>query len=316
MLETCLLADDELGVVQPLFEQVFKHPISLDLLRWKYANRRGESWMVRQDDQYLLHCGTLFRKVLVGDEHFRVIQIADLMAPPKQSGLTRQEAPFPILLKHILGRLPGPENPHAIAFGFPSGRAMRLAEHVGVATAVDHWMELDFPALRHPLAARTSELATLGAGETPRLDALWQAMHASLGDAPLVCRDMAYLHDRYIAYPEKSYKLLLLESRWRKKALGFAAISCATGKPELLDIVARWDDFPEVIRAIQHWAWTQRIGGFGFWLTQGFARQLAPFAAHCHATQFRIMGNPFSPAPFLSATQGRWWLTGGDTDYR
>lgn len=303
-------------MVQPLFEQVFKQPISLDLLRWKYAAGRGESWMIRQQGAYLLHCGTLFRQLVVGDSRFKVIQIADLMAPPKRSGLTRLEAPFPVLLRHILGRLPGPENPHAIAFGFPSGRAMRLAEQLGVATAVDHWMQLDFPALRHPLVARVRELSHLGESEVAKLTALWAAMRAGLGDTPLVCRDIDYLQDRYFGHPEKPYRMLLVESCWLKKPLGLAVVSCATGNPELLDVIARWDDVPEVIRAVQDWVARQGVGSFSFWLTQSFARQLAPFAEHCHATQFRIMGNPFSPAAFLSATQGRWWLTGGDTDYR
>jgi hypothetical protein len=80
--------------------------------------------------------------------------------------------------------------------------------------------------------------------------------------------------------------------------------------------MAAWDDMPDMLRAVRNWlACSGEVSAF-FSLTDGYARQLAPYAGSVRNTEFRIMGNPFCAADTLNAMRQRWWLTGGDTDYR
>lgn len=74
------LQDEELVTLLPLFEEVFKHSISLELLKWKYADQRGESWVVEDENgRIVMHCGLGFRTVLIGGEKVQAAQLMDLI---------------------------------------------------------------------------------------------------------------------------------------------------------------------------------------------------------------------------------------------
>jgi hypothetical protein len=311
------LLDHELGVLPPLFEAVFKHSVSVELLRWKYADRRGESWLFEAVDGHpTLHCGLYFRDVLFQGGLLRAAQLVDLMALPKSNGLSRTDSPFAVLMRTILATLPRSENPSGIAFGFPSHRAMRLGECMGVYRAVDHLMELEFPPIHRRFGPRRRVLSSINAADAVILNGLWLSMARDLSAFALGVRDVKYLQQRYLLHPEKRYTMLLVESYWRKQPIGLAVIGPGDERRELLDIVCAWGNAPEVIGAAQCWLAESSGKSLLFSLTERFARQIASFATRCEPTQFRIMGNPFSPPACLASLEGHWWLTGGDTDYR
>ncbi len=309
--------DDQLGELQPLFEQVFKHAISLDLLHWKYAEGRGESWLADgQDGAASLHCGLLFRDVRFKGQTLRAAQLVDLMAPPKASGLSRSGSPFAVLMRKILADLPRPDNPCGVAFGFPSDRAMRLGERIGVYRQVDRLMELEFAPRHRRFAARWRVLTSIADHEAAVIDGLWRRMHRDLSDFAVGVRDASYLRHRYLAYPGRHYTVLLIEGFWRRQPLGLAVIGPGTDRRELLDMVCAWRDTAAVLGAVQSWMAQSAVAKLQFSLTEHFARQLAPLAVRCEPTQFRIMGNPLIPPGCIDSLDQRWWLTSGDTDYR
>ena len=145
------LADEELNLLPPVFAHAFGQPIGLDVLRWKYATGLGESWLAQAvDGRPLMHCGLLFRDVRFAGHSARLAQLVDLAAGADKTGLVRRNGPFSRLMQHILDRLPRADNPHGLALGFPSGRAMRLGEHLGVYQSVDQLYDLRFvPAPQH-----------------------------------------------------------------------------------------------------------------------------------------------------------------------
>ena len=311
------LPDDGLAVLQPLFETVFKHPVSLALLHWKYGEQRGESWLVESaDGQPSMHCGLYFRDVRHRGLLLRVPQLVDLMAPPKSMGLTRTKSPFALLMRKILADLPRPDNPDGMAFGVPSDRAMRLGEHMGVYRAVDQMMELEFAPIRRRFGPRWRVLSSISASDAATVNHLWMRMSGDLSAFALGVRDAAYLQQRYLAHPEKRYTLLLVEGYWWRQPIGLAVIGQGDDRRELLDVVSCWDNVPAVIGAARAWLSETPAKSMSFLLTERFARQLSSLAVHCKATQFRIMANPFSPPSSIAALEGQWWLTGGDTDYR
>lgn len=311
------LSDDEIGIIRPLFAEVFGHPVSLDLLKWKYANHRGESWVVSSaSGSPTMHCGIFFRDILIGGRTRRVAQLVDLMAQAKSLGLARSDSPFAKLMRQILQRLPDQENPDGITFGFPSDRAMRLAVHLGVSRAVDHLMELEFAPSTSQGRQHWRLLSSIDHSDTRRLNVLWKQMAEDLSGFVLGVRDVDYLQRRYLSHPEKHYTLLLVESHWLKRPLGLAVVGPGTDCRELLDVVCARKNIPWVIAATQHWMARSSIKALVFSITKRFAEPLAGLAVRTTLTQFRISANPYSSPASIAALENRWWLTGGDTDYR
>lgn len=319
-MDLCRLPDDELPSLQELFERVFKHPISSELLQWKYANRRGESWVAADvSGNIVMHCGLNFRDVLIGGERVRAAQLTDLMAPPKAQGLTRQESPFGKLMHRILCTLPRPDNPSGIAFGFPSDRAMRLGEHMGVYREVDRLMDLEFTpldVLDAGIAWR--EITHFTESDNALVNRVWKAMAADFCEFSIGVRDSAYLKHRYLEHPEKQYSLLIVEKKglWRNTPIGLAVVGPGHERRELLDIICPSKSMKTLIQATQCWLTEKKGELLKLSLTERFARQLESFACRCTYTEFRIMGNPLSPAISTTRLERRFWLTGGDTDYR
>lgn len=312
------LADSELGLIGPLFEQVFQVPFNRALADWKYAEGRGESWTAWLDAAApAIHCGLAFRTVRWQGGTCRAAQLTDLMALPKAGGLSRKHSPFVRLTRQILAGLPRPDNPQGLAFGFPSDRAMRLGEHCGVYRAVDRLFGLEFQPRRSRFAPRCRALAGLDATDAAAAHRRWLAMAQDLADHAVGIRDPGYLAYRYLRHPAKRYTLLALSGRWLGRPLGLAVLGPGqAGHYELLDVVGAWRDVPEILAALQDWLAATGGTRIAWNLTRGFALPLAPYASACTETEFRIMANPDMPEGTLQALENRWWLTGGDTDYR
>ena len=312
------LETNELTLLQPLFESVFKQPVSAALLEWKYAGGRGESWAAWQagDDRPFLHCGLSFRDVLVAGAPVRAAQLVDLMAEPKRAGLSREQSPFALLMRKILDSLPRPDNSAGVAFGFPSDRAMRLGEHAGVYRSVGHWQALEFGGIDAVFGPRVRVWHPEQAADLALADRLWRAMARDLVDYSVGVRDSSQLIHRYLRHPEKQYTLWVAESRWLRQPMGIVVVGGGPDHYEILDVLGRREDMPEIIRAVQRWLHRTQGQSLTLMLTAPFAEQLGAFADRRTATQFRIMANPWTPAATLAQLDGRWWLTGGDTDYR
>jgi len=311
------LPDDRLVDIQTLFASVFGHGISAAFLAWKYAGGRGQSWVARLAGEAspLVHCGVCFRDVHFEGQIARAGQLVDLMAAPKGFGLTRKASPFAQLLKQILTRFPEEHDPNGIAFGFPSGRSMRLAEHCGVAIEVDRWLDMQLCPVRIPAAPSLREWNT-GNDDVALVAWIWSRMMASLDGAVLGVRDMSYLAHRYLRHPEHSYQLMVVESAWLRRPIGLVVMRRHAQHFELLDLLAAWEDMPSLLLGVRNWLALSGEGVATLSLTERFARQLAPYVSSVRNTEFRIMGNPFCAPDTLHAMRNRWWLTGGDTDYR
>lgn len=314
------LPDATLVTLQPLFEEVFKHSVSLALLQWKYADQRGESWVATDEaGRTVMHCGLNFRSVLLGGKTVKAAQLIDLMAPPKARGLIRHDSPFTTLMHQILQALPRPDNTAGIAFGFPSERAMRLGEHMGVYREVDRLMALEFaPLCSADSTTRCRELLKIEAADQTMVNNLWWEMARDFSQFSIGIRDATYLKHRYLAHPDKHYTLLVIEKKgfWRNIPIGLAVVGPGAERRELLDMVCASKHMQAVIQTTQRWLAENKGDALQFLITERFARQLEGFASRCEFTQFRIMGNPFSPAASTVCLDRRWWLTGGDTDYR
>lgn len=303
---------------QALFAEVFGNPLSPAMRQWKYGDGHGLSIGAWQEQRLVAHCGIFYRDVLVGGVARRIGQLGDLMAAAdKAGGLARRNSPFFRLIRAVLAQLAGPDNPDSLAFGFPSERAMRLGERLGVFASIDQMVELQFPAQPASwLADRRRQLLAADADFMRLADGLWAAMAADLGDAMVGVRDGAYLSRRYFAHPEHQYRLVEVRPFLSAKPLGLIVLRALGGGWELSDLLGPLEHLPRLLRAAQ--AEVAALGGHGFalWLTEAYARRYAHLASSCQPLEFRIMANPLGSAELRQRFDRRWWLTSGDTDYR
>lgn len=306
-------------VIRPLFREVFGHEISPALLQWKYGKGRGLSWVGwGQDGSPLVHCGLSFRTTLVGGRLQRIAQLVDLMASPRaHGGISRRQSPFYQLIALLLASLDTADNPGAWAFGFPSDRAMRLGERLGVFKTIDQLYELTFAPQPHRLARyRFVQLKDFSGPLEPVLRHLWKQMAADLRNGIVGTRDPAYLRQRYLEHPEKKYELYLVQSPWLRLGMGICVVCRDGASVELMDIIAPLKSVPQIVRAAREWLDSIKGQHLKLWLTSSHRGLLADQAVSVVPLEFRIMANPMTPGEELRRFDHRWWLTSGDTDYR
>lgn len=304
--------------VQALFQEVFKLPISPVLLHWKYAEGRGQSWGAWEaDGPLLVHCGVFFRRILAAGRPARAAQLGDLMASArKPSGLARQQSPFAGVIHALLAAQACAENPDAICFGFPSERAMRLGERLGVFTQIDRIFKLSFTPHAADWRADRCTASLLAGSDAETIDRLWTAMASDLQNELVGVRDSSYLRWRYLEHPSNRYQLFIVRSRWRRRPLGAFVVRGDGEERELLDLIGPLEHIPRVLKACREWL--EQTGGkrLDLWLSSRFAHRFGPLADNSEPLEFRIMANPLGPAHILERFHEAWWLTGGDTDYR
>lgn len=316
---TRVLHVEDRPAIRQLFQKVFRNDLSDAMLEWKYGDGRGTSYGVFSDEGRLLaHCGIFYRSVLADGQLRSIVQLGDLMAlPGRHGGLARDGSPFALLIQKVLADLPGPANPDGLAFGFPSDRAMRLGEHLGLFTSIDTMWELSFVPLSSSWTTdRCTAIRPSDKLFAPVADRLWQQMAAGLGGSLIGIRDAAYLKQRYFSHPVNSYCCYLVSSRWLGRPLGMLITRMDGPECELLDIIAAPSNMTRLLQTARGQMAAWGVDVMKLWLTKRNVGLLSPQAEVVKPLEFRIMANPFSSNGHPERFAGRWWLTSGDTDYR
>lgn len=312
------IAFQERALIRPLFRQVFGSDISEEMLAWKYGDGRGRSYGAFSPDGVLLaHCGIFYRQVLADGQPRRIAQLGDLMAlPGRYGGLSRSQSPFALLIRQVLADLPGEANPDGLAFGFPSDRAMRLGEHLGLFSSIDRMHEVTCTPL--PVSRGSDRCVAVSPADkafTGVAGRLWHKMAKDLGGDLIGVRDAAYLRQRYFHHPHNRYGCYLVSSRWLGSPLGLLITRIDGEQCELLDIIAPVSGISRLLQVAR-----QQLAAWGavvmkLWLTERYADLLKHQAEASSPLEFRIMASPFSSAGHPERFANRWWLTSGDTDY-
>ncbi len=312
-----MLTAEQFPLIPPLFRQVFGGDISLAMLQWKYGAGRGAAYGYFGDNgELLVHCGLSYRRALADGQLRRIAHMGDLMAVPGGRGGLGRSAPFALVIQRMLDDLATPQNPDALAFGFPSDRAMRLGERLGLFSAIDQMQLLTFaPLPRSWRADRVIPCPRPDDTFRPLVDRLWQGMAEALGDDLIVVRDAPYLDDRYFGHPTLRYTCSLVRPWWGGRPLGVIVTRREGEQVELVDMVAPPALMGRLIQAAR-----QHLADWGaqtltLWLTEHHGTTFADEALRNDRMELRIMANPFSSGGNPQRFAGRWWLTSGDTDY-
>lgn len=304
-----------------LFRDVFKTDISDALIGWKYDAGRGRRYGVFSDeDRLLAHCGLTFRQTLVEGERRRIAQLTDLMATrSKPGGLTRGSSVFHHLIAHVYANVADAENPDALTYGFPSGRAMRLGEQLGLAVSIGVMHELTLLMQTRTERRLTNwrvKPANFDAALSRVVNRLWHRMAEDFRADVLGVRDANFMRHRYAEHPENQYEFFVVSTWWNKP------VALIVGKREgaafeVMDIVAARIELPAAIDALRQSALLPGVESLRMWLTDQHAKVFVQtLGCTSSELQFRLVVNYNSSGGNLNRFEGRWWLTGGDTDYR
>lgn len=314
-----VLTSDQWPQVEALFLDVFGHVLARELTHWKYGPGRGLSIGVADPadpTQLVAHCGLMFREVLAMGQPVQVAQLTDLMVTPRVRGqMLRHGSPFAKVVAQalaLLGTAHNARNPDRLSFGFPSARAMRLAEHLGLVREIDQVHELAWTPLAGPLPVLVEADSPALRDE---LNRLWSAMRVDLADALVGVRDACYLIPRFLGHPTRRYQVYLVRG-----ADGHASAALMLrqedGRIELSDWVGPLGAVPDMLRAARAVTAAANSSQLTTWITQGHLGRLAVDHHHQQATEFRIICRADLPAALWQLHHRRWWLTPGDTDYR
>lgn len=321
------LAQDPAAQAEPLlklFELVFGHRMSLAEWQWKYGAGRGSGMaVVRRNGQPVAFYGGLTRPLLLRGSEALGCQVCDVMVDPgAHDGLAREGSLLHRCTASFLEAEIGFSRRHAVGFGFPTRRALHVAEGLGLYERVDRMAQLRWSAqpaglpLDAPLDAAALREGTAAWSE---LEALWQAMAASLPQAVIGVRDPHWLRYRYGGKPGVTYECRMLRAAPEAAALGLVVFRRHDDHLELIDLVADVRHATQLVAALRaECAASLPDGCVKAWITASHEHHLiaAGDGVVRDDLDLHIPANALTPGVPPAALKDRWFLMAGDTDFR
>ncbi|HIJ89329.1 MAG: radical SAM protein [Desulfobulbaceae bacterium] len=300
-----------------LFARAFGHAMPLEQWRWKYAATEIYGAQVRNSTgQMVSFFGGMPRPILFFGKSDIAVQIGDVMTDSVLGRSLNRQGPFFLAASFYLERFIGPDKAYRLGFGFPSKRHNRLAEHLGLYASVGDVLEAGWSPLR-PRPHLSVSVRPLAATQTDLLEPLWQKMAADCKDSILGVRDGAYIRHRFLEHPTTAYLVFLIRRRFSGRPFGLLVLRDhgETGV-ELLDMVGprnRLPDLVHIARRITGSLGRQRLFA---WLTKPVADNLAATHPRLVPTDVSIPTSIWGIPSEVHRIQDRWWLMGGDADFR
>jgi MoaA/NifB/PqqE/SkfB family radical SAM enzyme len=299
-----------------LFARVFGQGMPPAQWRWKYAGAEPWGTLVRKDGQIVSFYGGMPRPIRFFGETATAVQIGDVMTDPAQGRLLTRRGPFFLTTAAYLERFIGPDKPYRLGFGFPSKRHNLLAERLGLYAIVGEVQEASWEPLR-PGRHLTVSVRPLAAAQTDLIEPLWQDMAADCTEFILPVRDGHRIRHRFFEHPTTGYLVYLVRRRISGSPWGLLVLR-DHGEPgvELMDLIAPRKRLPALVRIAR-----QLTGGLGrqrlfAWLTAPVAAALAESAPQLAEIDVSIPTSVWKIPSEAARLRDRWWLMGGDTDFR
>ena len=299
-----------------LFEAAYGYRIDPRLWRWKYRNAARPGMGAWRDGQLMGFYGAMPRATLFFGQPVSTVQIGDVMVHPGERGVMTRSGPFQIAASTFIDRSVGYGRPHLFGFGFPTAKALQVAQKLGLYERVDQMTELAWPAA-DSWEARLLRSEKLMPQHRPNVDRLWQAMAHDFRGSILGVRDADYIEQRYQRHPTVAYECLLVRKLLTGAELGLVVLrSIDQRQVELTDLIGPRRSFPALIAAARRRAWRNGAARVTAWLTASHADLFATTSPAATPMDLVVPANVWSPGPSADELRGRWWLMAGDTDFR
>jgi hypothetical protein len=214
----------------------------------------------------------------------------------------------------------GVEREHALAFGFPSERHLRLAVKLdllrdGGSIDVLSWEP------QQPLAPLGSRWRwqRLDPADASFDTAIAQASERMRSDPACTSllvgeRGPAYVRWRFFERPGRRQAAFALRRAWSRNVVGVAILELVQPTAQWLDWIGSPADMPHAWRGCMAEAQGAAANSLGMWASPAVTQSLAGTGArHIATTPLGIPSRSALTEGELART--RWWLTGGDTDF-
>lgn len=234
IFDIAALSHEETAKARVLFSSVFDHLISAEQWEWKYAlgpRLDSVNLVARTPAGELIgHIGCVLFQGLFKGQPLVFAQVCDVMVSRHVRGGLNASGVYPQLIKalqHTLQERPG----DVFAYGFPGVRPFKLGERMGFYRRLYPVQCSRFNQTN--AGKRGFQTGTLVSGDwdCARLDAIWKRL-ASSQDSPVISRTGAYLLWRYLANPERSYRLWIIRKFW--KDVGWLVTSSLPNHEEVI----------------------------------------------------------------------------------
>lgn len=304
-----------------LFSNVFGHEMSAAHWHWKYGDGRGSGIGVWRsaDGQMVAHYGGTSRNILLFGQPNRAFQACDLMVSASERGSFTRKGPAFLAAATFLEHELGYGAPHLLGVGFPTERAYRLPERLGLYIgSVGKIKELVWPAdkLKTSLFWKISEISLDTQKEQDLANACWKRMAADLTERIVGVRDAAYLKHRYFGHPDKHYRIFAVLHRFGLEPAGLFVIRVDSAERcELLDTIGAIAKIPLLVRHARQAAKNEGCNELFLWAVDNIVPDFVPCPT-IKDLPVTVPGNNWTAAPANESIAGKWWLTSGDTDFR
>lgn len=304
-----------------LFEQVFGYVLDPRVWRWKYRFADTPGSAVLEGDRAVAFCGGIPRTGLVFGQLESLVQMGDIMVAKDVRGILSKRGPFYLAMEDYLTPRVGPGLRYSLAFGFPNERACKVGVVHGLYNIVDkivepHWMPLP-DKVQQPCLARLIDTGNDGHWQQ-QVDVLWQAMQRDTNGVAIGSRDSQWIKHRYIDKPMADYLLYLVFAEANSSTpAGLLILKRHTGQGmELLDMVAPRSSVPVLIEAARQLAAACQAPYLFAWMTPSVLEWFADTSPQVNSTEVVIPGCNVNGPEYALRVKDRWWLLGGDSDFR
>jgi hypothetical protein len=306
--------------MRELFSNVFGKSMSAAQWQWKYGAGNGFNigiWEAN-DNKLVAHCGGVRRPCVWQGAVMHTGFIGDVMVAPECRGITEQPGPFSLATASYLEHV-GYGTPHLLVVGFPSLRHFTLGARRGFYANVGSIGELSWPALEvsRSLRHKVREIDLDDATSLRLVEQAWEAMRASMPTELIIgVRDAKYFQHRYARHPDNKYATYAVQNRLTRKLTGVLVIAIDANKRcELMDVIGHLDHLPTLLLQARRIAATLGQAQLVMWASSILTQYLGGDAS-VSDLGIAIGANTWTPGPGPDELMDKWWLTGGDADFK
>ena len=308
--------------VKTLFSEVFAPQVMSDALwEWKYGDNRGLGIVAWLGDKLVAHYAASTRSILYFGVPKLAAQICDVMVDRKERSRLRRagHGVFALTAATFAECFMGYGALTELGFGFPTERAMKVAERLGLYAPVGKMVELQWSPTRGKPAFQT-RLSFLQSEPVQRIaklvDGLWNNMAPCFTHSLIGARDWRYVQHRYFSHPENNehYKLLLISNRLTGKAKAMVVLCCGDDRCLIADFIGHVKYIGATVAEVRRMAALWGMKQVLVWITENFASVFPTQDAEQQDMGIQIPHSIWSYGVKREVVDGRWWLMAGDTE--
>jgi hypothetical protein len=237
------------------------------------------------------------------------------MVDPAERGVLTRKGPFFLAASTFLNARIGAGKPYRYGYGFPHERAMKVAERLKLYVPADELLEAVWPPSKD--AGFALRARPLQRSQKRLVDGLWRAMARDAKNVVIGVRDGAHVERRFLDHPTTRYFCLHVTTRWLRKPVGLVVLrDRGADGTELIDVVAPRTAISSIVNVARRAAGRAGHQRLFAWMTPSAAAWFEPTGPAITPTGYIIPASALDRPENALQVRGKWWLVGGDTDFR